>query len=221
MNAIARLTGAARRAAPAALVLAATALAAAVLPTPASADRTKIILHAISHDDRVHCFVPAEQGYRNPATQTVTSVARASDIDVFLYLVDYEQAEGAGFQLVWPADWAYYGWSADCLGHQITVTDFVDTGIHLGTVFDPVTGGALVPLGYASFTAGAGGEARLAGTWMCAESGRGICYLRRGAEVRIEPPMTGRVAAGGPGYNPAAAMPVAATTWGAIKAGYR
>lgn len=215
MNVIARLTGAAGRCAPALLVA-----AAAALPAPAAADRTKIILHAISHDDRVHCFVPAEQGYRNPATQTVTSVARASDIDVFVYLVDYEQAVGAGFQLVWPPDWAYYGWSADCLGHQITITDFVETGIHLGTVFDTVTGGALIPLGYASFTTGAGGEARLEGTWMCQAGG--ICYLRSGVEeVQIEPRMTGRVAAGGPGYNPAAPTPVEAASWGQIKASYR
>lgn len=215
MNVIARLIDAARRCAPAVLVV-----AAAALPAPAAADRTKIILHAISHDDRVHCFVPAERGYRNPATQTVTSVTRASNIDVFVYLADYEQAEAAGFQIVWPADWAYYGWSADCLGHQITLTDFVETGIHIGTVFDAVTGGALVPLGYASFTTGDGGEVRLESTWMCQLVG-GICYVKRGQELRIEPPMTGRVAAGGPGYNPAAPTPVEAASWGQIKASYR
>ena len=187
------------------------------LSTPASA--TMIVLHAIDHDDRVHCYTPDDQGYANPATQTVTSVTADSDIDVFVYLTGYEQAEGAGFHFVWPADWTYYGWSGDCLGRQATITDFTGNTIHIGTVFDAVTGGGLAPLGFASFTTGDRGEAKLQGTRYCASGG--ICYLSHSIEYTIEPGMTGRVAVGGSGYNPAAPTPVEVSTWGSIKARYR
>lgn len=187
------------------------------LSTPASA--TMIVLHAIDHDDRVHCYTPDDQGYANPATQTVTSVATDSDIDVFIYLTRYQQAEAAGFQLVWPTDWTYYGWSGDCLGHQATITDFTGNSIHIATAFDAVTGGGLAPLGFASFTTGDRGEAKLQGTRYCA--GGGICYLSDGVEYPIPPGMTGRVAVGGGGYNPAAPTPVEVSTWGNIKARYR
>ena len=186
----------------------------------AQADQTKIVTHSIPHPERVHCFVPDEQGYRNPATQTVTTVAADSDIDVFIYLLDYEEAVGAGFELVWPADWIYYGWSADCLGHQITITDFLGSSIHIGTAFDMVTGGSLALLGYASFTSGAAGELSLEPTRICFPES--ICYVDGDTVSHpIDQGMTGRIAVRGDGYNPAAALPVAASTWGKIKSHYR
>jgi hypothetical protein len=184
-------------------------------------DETKIVLHAIPHEDRVHCYIPEEMGYRDPATQTVTTVDSGEDVDVFLYLLDYELAAGAAFQLVWPADWIYYGWSGDCMGHQITITDFTGSSIHIGTVFDPVTGGNMAPLGYAGFTTGAGGEVHLDGTWMCPNTGGGLCYINEFEELPLAIGNAGRVAVGDDGYNPAAPLAVATSTWGTIKSQYR
>ncbi len=186
----------------------------------AQADQTKIVLHSIQHEDRVHCYMPIEQGYSDPATQTVTTVAANSNIDLFVYLVDYDNAVAAGFHLIWPTDWVYYGWGADCLGHQITLTDFLGSSIHIGTAFDVVTGGGLALLGFASFTTGVGGEIGLESTWMCFPES--ICYVDRTSTSHpIEPGMTGRIAVGGEGYNPAAPLPVEASTWGRIKTQYR
>jgi hypothetical protein len=194
-------------------------LALMLLVSPVLAS-TKIVMHAISHDDRVHCYTPDENGYRDPATQTVTSVAASSDIDIFLYLTGYESATAAAFQLVWPEDWTYYGWSGDCLGDQITITDFLDNSIHIVTAFNVETGGGLIPLGFASFRTGGGGEARLTGTSGCRVPG--ICYVDgENAEHTIWRESTGRVAVGGNGYNPVTPLPVEKSTWGTIKARYR
>ncbi len=60
---------------------------------------------------------------------------------------------------------------------------------------------------------------RLEGTWQCLDDGA-ACYLSNLVEYAIPLPRLGRVAVGGPGYNPAAMTPVAAATWGAFKASY-
>jgi hypothetical protein len=199
----------------------AIALALAVAQVHSAHADVSIVLHAIDHPDRVHCYVPEEMGYRDPATQTRTSVAANSEIDVFVYLVGYEQTNGAGFRLAWPADWEYFGWVSDCLPPgQITIADLQDDAIDIATAFNQRTGDAPLPLGYASFRTSGTGEVRLEATRYCIDDG-GACYLSNFEEYAIPLPRLGRVAVGGPGYNPAAMTPVAAATWGAIKASYR
>ena len=91
--------------------------------------------------------------------------------------------------------------------------------LDLLTVFNPRTGGDLLPIGFISFHTGAGGELSVIGTRGCAS--RGACYAVEAEELPIPLGNTGRVAVGGPGYNPAGATPVADATWGGIKAAYR
>lgn len=199
----------------------AAACAALLGLAPLARGDVHIILHAIDHPDRVHCYLPVEMGYRDPVVQTRTAVDPNSEIDVFVYIRGYEQTSGAGFRLVWPSDWEYFGWVGDCLPPaQITVSDFQGAWIDIGTVFSERTGGGLLPLGYASFRTGASGEVMLLNSPYCIDDGA-ACYLSQGEEYPIPLPRLGRVAVGGPGYNPAAVMPVAESTWGSIKATYR
>jgi hypothetical protein len=169
----------------------------------------------------VHCFFPPEElGYRNPATETRTSVVADSEIDVFVYLVGYESVSAAGFGLAWPADWEYFGWVGDCLPPaQITVADPHETRIDIATAFEERVSGEMLPLGYASFRTSGGGEVQVTGAWTCMDDNN-ACYVTGGEEYPIPLARVGRVEVGGPGYNPAATSPVAATTWGAIKASY-
>jgi hypothetical protein len=199
----------------------ALALTFALPLTPSASAEVSIVLHAIDHPDRVHCLLPEEQGYRDAATQTRTSVPANAEIDVFVYLVGFERTSAVGFKLEWPADWEYFGWVGDCLPPaQITVTDLEDHSIDIGTAFNQRGGGAPLPLGYASFrTSGSGEVAVLAGD-ICAADGV-ACYIVDLEEIAIPLPRWGRVAVGGPGYNPAALTPVASATWGSIKATYR
>ena len=188
---------------------------------PATAD-VQIILHAIPHPSYVHCFVPTDElGYQNPATQTNTSIPADSDIDVFVYFQGYERVNGIAFMLTWPSDWEYRGWGGDCLPpNQITMTNPRETSLDLMTVFNQRTGGGLLPIGFISFHTGAGGEIAVQGTRGCAS--HGACYaIDGGQELPIPLGQTGRVAVGGPGYNPSGPAPVADATWGGIKAAYR
>jgi hypothetical protein len=184
-------------------------------------DDTKLIMHAIPHDQRAHCYLPAEQGYGDPATQTVVSVAPDADVDVFVYLADYDRASGArgaGFRLVWPADWTYFGWAHNCTPGQITLIQFGDSDLDVGTAFNVVTSGELIPLGYLGVRTGTAGELRVEETQMCPYTG--ICYVDDYArEIRIKPGNIGRVGVGS-GFNPAAPTPVEPATWGDIKAQY-
>jgi hypothetical protein len=201
-------------------ISAAVCAAVLALAPPARAD-VQIILHAIDHPDRVHCYLPVELGYRDPVVQTRTAVEPHSEIDVFVYLRGYGQASGAGVRLVWPADWEYFGWVGDCLPPaQITIADFQGNSIDLATAFDDRTGEDLLPLGFASFRTGASGEVMVLGTRYCIVDAA-ACYVSQFAEYPIPLPMLGRVAAGGPGYNPAAVFPVEESTWGSIKASYK
>ena len=77
-----------------------------------------------------------------------------------------------------------------------------------------------MPLGFLSFRTGTSGEVAAINSWFCMDD-LAACYLSGGNEYPIPIPRLGRVAVGGPGYNPAAVTPVAASTWGAIKATYR
>jgi hypothetical protein len=189
-------------------------------PSPVAAD-TILILHSISHHDPAHCSTPQDQGYSDARTQTTTSAQPGTDIDVYIYLFAYESARGVGFRIAWPADWTYRGWSSDCLDHQVTMTDPQENHIDIGTAFDLMTGGALAPLGFASFTTGATGEVTLEPPLRGCASGT-VCYIDGDiVEQLIPSERTGRVAVGGPGYNPAAPTPVAPSSWGGIKARYQ
>ncbi len=190
-----------------------------LLAAPTLASQTMLVLHSISHDSRVHCLTPQNQGYFNAATQTVTSAPANTDIDVFVYLAGYYQAEAVAFKMVWPADWHYYGWTGDCLGHPLTITDVVGNSINVAMAFDVLTGGALAPIGFASFTSGMSGETAIEGTRYC-QSG-GICYVDNQTEVAIDQGMTGRVAVGGAGFNPASSNGFGIATWGSLKSRYR
>jgi hypothetical protein len=196
------------------------ALALNLLSAPANAE-VQIILHAIPHPNYVHCFVPTDElGYQNPATQTRTSIPPDSDIDVFVYFQGYEDVSGIGFMLTWPSDWEYRGWGGDCLPpSQITMTNPGETFLDLLTAFAVRTGGGLLPIGFISFHTGAGGELGVYGTRGCI--GYTACYVSGGEELPIPLGQTGRVAVGGPGYNPSGPAPVADATWGGIKAAYR
>jgi hypothetical protein len=195
-----------------------------IMAVPASSNDTKIVMHVVPAQEYMHCYVPEELGYRDPALDTVTEVTPGEDVYVFVYLYDYDVALGSGFQLVWPADWEFRGWTGPCLAHQVTLFDDGPTYLHVGTAFDEMSGGALMPLGYARFLAGESGEVALAPSGiMCGELG--ICLVtvdETGGviEVAIEQEATGRVAIGG-GYNPAGPLPVRPSTWGAIKSQYQ
>ena len=197
------------------------AVALSLLSAPTATAEVQLILHAIPHPDYVHCLVPTDElGYENPATQTRTSIPPDSNIDVFVYFQGYEQVSGIGFMLAWPIDWEYRGWGGDCLPpNQITLTNPGAAFLDLLTVFNERTGGDLLPIGFISFHTGAGGELSVHGTRGCV--GRTICYLSNGEELPIPEGQVGRVAIGGPGYNPSGPAPVADATWGGIKAAYR
>jgi hypothetical protein len=201
--------------------IAGTAALALTLAVVASAhSEVQIVLHAIDHPDRVHCFIPEEMGYQDPATETRTSVPADSEIDVFVYLVGYDEVSAAAFKLVWPADWEYFGWVGDCLPPaQITVADLEANSIDVGTAFNSRTGGEMLPLGFASFRTTGTGEVQVVGSWQCIED-QYACYVSGAEAFPILFPALGRVEVGGPGYNPAAVSPVAQATWGAIKASF-
>ncbi len=136
----------------------AIALALALAQVPSAHADVSIVLHAIDHPDRVHCYLPEEMGYRDPATQTRTSVAANSEIDVFVYLVGYRADQR---RRVPPGMAGRLGVAADgsaivCLPGQITIADLHDDAIDIGTVFSQRTGDAPLPLGYASFPAPVG-----------------------------------------------------------------
>ena len=202
-------------------ILAATCAALLGL-APLARGEVMIILHAIDHPDRVHCALPVEMGYRDPVAQTRTAVEPSSEIDVFVYLRGYEQVNAVGFRLAWPADWEYFGWVGDCLPPgQATIADFHPTYIDIATAFALRTGGDLRPLGFASFRTSGAGEVAILPSPYCRLDPSAACYADWDGEYPIPVPQLGRVAVGGPGYNPATVFPVAASTWGAIKATYR
>jgi hypothetical protein len=190
----------------------------------AGADDTKIVMHVVPHQSYMHCYVPEELGYRDPAHDTMTDIDTGEDVYVFFYLLDYDVALGVGFQITWPAGWQFRGWTGPCLSNQITSFAEQSTALHVGSVFDEVTGGAVVPVGYARFLSGASGEVRMIGSdTMCV--GGGVCLVTTNlegevVEVTIGEEMLGSAAIGG-GYNPAQPLPVDATTWGLVKAQYR
>jgi hypothetical protein len=123
--------------------------------------------------------------------------------------------------LSWPADWAYFGWVADCQPGQATITDSHPTYIDLITVFELHSGTEPIALGYASFRTSRSGEVAVLPSPYCRLDPSAACYADWDGEYPIPLPQLGRVAVGGPGYNPATVFPVEATTWGAIKAIYR
>ncbi len=204
------------------LFLIQAAMCAALLGlAPLARGDVQIILHAIDHPDRVHCYVPADAGYRDPVVDTRTAVEPNSEIDVFVFLRGDATAVGAGFRLLWPSEWEYFGWVGDCQPGASMITDFDGHWIDIAIVWEAGSGNDLLVLGYASFRTGANGEVAILNTRFCIEDGA-TCYLSGDlVEHPIPIPHLGRVAVGGPGYNPAAVTPVAASTWGAIKATYR
>lgn len=202
-----------------ALALATVVLAAPCLwaQTPNN-ECTTVVLHAAPGID-VDCRPDFDCMRVEPRTRIDNP---AGLYTVFMYLKNYELVSGVQVAFDWPATWSFGFGLWNCQVGQLFAVQPSAPGPLTGsiaTVFNPITGGALAPIGMMVFN-------QIGAGWLSIiESGypfgNHVIYYEQ--VTHLLDANEGRVCVGGDGWNTCdcrAATAAEASTWGQIKATY-
>jgi hypothetical protein len=187
-------------------------------PGSAANENAALVLHAIPYQIGNTCDTPAGQGFDCRSRGATVQVTAAAEIDLYLYVYDFDDVAGVQCKLVWPADWVFSGWRG-CGRNQLSVIEPSASDGSLITAFDAVSGSAgVTPVGRLSMTAGSSGCASIGAS----DQPGGTSVIDSGfVQTGLNPARWGSVCAGTSGIdscNPGPPLPE--SSWGKIKASY-
>jgi hypothetical protein len=162
-------------------------------------------------------------------TRPAVSVEPLEYYIIYVLLRNYEAVSVVSFRFsvdggVAPdpwGDWVNGGSSFACQGNQHGLFSPTPNDGHLLTTFDCITGGALAPLGFMVFIAGAGGCLTI-GDSEVSPTGVQRCSTPPFVYFNVPPENRARICVGPGGYDACdpVPVPVRVSTWGGIKAQY-
>lgn len=177
----------------------------------------RIVLHLIGSAPDNECETPQAAGYDDCATETVTRALAGAAIDVYVYLERYSSTSGVQMQFAWDPSWTFLGWTSNCLPGQLDGEVPETSGDNYSTQFLPcASGGALAPLGWLRFIAGAP-ESFLTVGEHDSKPGTVIADCEGREHDPIPVDHRGSVGVETAGRNPCRLSPVEAASWGAVK----
>lgn len=214
-------------------VLAAIAVLASALGVPATAaatnEQTTLILHAIPHDADNRCSTPTDQGFDcGEEGRPTVDVIAFSEVDVYLYVRNFDTLSGLQCAFAWPLEWTFQTWGplveGGCQSQQVFgvkphgiggATDGT-----LTTAFDCVTGGFLTTIGSLWFTVGNGGCLSIVESIFPYGTHIVGCDL---TPTAVHPDARGRICVNQGGLDTCDPLQpvVLPITWGRIKAAYQ
>jgi hypothetical protein len=159
-----------------------------------------IVLHAQAHADSNSCTTPEKAaGLDCSQVAPVTTVAPGQPVDVYVYLHRYKDIGGCQMAFQWPDSWTFEEWHGYCPSRAMAAVTPSSESKDLVVVFDPVTSGELIPIGWLSLTAGvAGSELKVGETW--APGGTGVIDSKHATDPVLEQ-NRGVIRVQGPGVN--------------------
>jgi hypothetical protein len=213
-------------------VLIAAATFAAQLAAPPSAtaanEQTTLILHAIPHAIDNRCSTPYDQGFDcgEDGRPTVDVIA-FSEIDVYLYVRNFDSLSGVQCAFAWPIEWTFQAWGplveGGCQSQQVFGIQPQGAGGAtdgtLTTAFDCVTGGFLTAIGSMWFTVGNAGCLSIVDSTYPYGTHVIGCDL---TPATVHPDAWGAICVNEGGLDTCDPnQPVVPATWGRIKAAYQ
>jgi len=159
-----------------------------------------IVLHAHARTDSNACTTPQKTpGLDCARVSPVTTVAPGQPVDVYVYLHGYTDVGGCQMAFQWPASWTFEEWHGLCQSKAMAGVVPSTESRDLVVVFDPVTSGKLLPIGWLSLTAGdARSELQIAETW--APGGTAVIDSKKVMDP-VLPKNRGVIRVLGPGVN--------------------
>jgi hypothetical protein len=161
----------------------------------------RIVLHAQPYDPANTCTTPQDSlGLDCEGIRPTVSVQTNTEIDVYVYLQNYDAVAGVQMAIEWDASWSFLYWVGGCQSNEVLGTNApqVSGDSYIGA-FDAITGGDLAPIGRLRLTSGdSGTELTIAQTW--APGGTGLVD-NVGAFSSIPSKNWGVVAVGSPGVD--------------------
>jgi hypothetical protein len=190
--------------------------------------QTTLILHAISHDAGNDCFTPEDQGFDcSDGGRANVSVTPFSEVDIYLYVRNYDSLRGVQCAFSWPVEWQLHYWgppaTGGCQSGQVyAVQPQSPGGPTAGTVttaFDCIAGGFLAAMGSLRFTVGNTGCLAIVDSSYPFGTHVVGCDSQ---PTEVAAAGWGQVCTDDQGVDTCDAQePVLPATWGHIKAGYR
>lgn len=114
---------------------------------------TRIVLHAIPEGPS-SCTRPQQLGFDCVTQTATTTVDSGQVVIIYVYLIGYEAVTGIQLQFSWDPSWTFDSWAGNCRPGSVEVqTPSADAGDYVAA-FNPIRGGALLPIGRLYMIAG-------------------------------------------------------------------
>jgi hypothetical protein len=144
-------------------------------PAEAANTDARIVLHAQPYASGNNCLTPQQSlGLNCDSVRPTVSVTPGQAVEIYVYFHSYDSLAGAQMAFTWHSSWSLVYWAGACQGHELLAVPVPQaSGDSYVGAFDPITGGALQPLGRLRFVAGnAGTQFTVTETW--APGGTGV-----------------------------------------------
>ncbi len=161
----------------------------------------RIVLHAVPHAPSNTCSTPVDAGLDCDSVRPTTSVAASADVEVYVYIQNFDAVAAAQMAFDWDPSWIFLYWAGGCQSNEVLgQTAPTSSGDSYIAAFDAVTSGEMMPLGRLRFSSSGNGGTALTVVETWAPGGTAILDDQAGlAAIPVE--RRGRVDVGGPGFN--------------------